>query len=47
MKEKKPEIVIKDGKVIIKNYCFESKIEYDIIQEKNRIIKLLENDNVF
>ena len=43
----KPEIVIKDGKVIIKNYCFESKIEYDIIQEKNRIIKLLENDNVF
>ena len=43
----KPEIVIKDGKIIIKKYSFENKIEYDIIQEKNRIINLLENDSIF
>lgn len=43
----KPEIVMKDGKIIIKNYNFEDKIEYDIIQEKNRIIKVLENNSVF
>ena len=43
----KPEIIMKDGKIIVKNYSFENEIEYDIIQEKNRIIKLIENDNVF
>lgn len=43
----KPKIIIKDGKVIIKNYCFENEIECDIIREKNRIIKLLENNNFF
>ena len=39
----KPEIVIKDGNVIIENYLFKNKIEYDIIQEKKRIIELIEN----
>lgn len=39
----KPEIIIKDGKIIMENYMFKNKIEYDIIQEKNRIINLLEN----
>lgn len=43
----KPEIVMKDGKIIIENYMFKNKIEYDIIQEKNRIINLLENNNIF
>ncbi len=35
------------GKIIIENYMFKNKIEYDIIQEKNRIINLLENNNIF
>ena len=43
----KPEIIMKDGKIIIENYMFKNKIEYDIIQEKNRIINLLENNIVF
>lgn len=43
----KPEIVIKDGKIIIEKYNFKNRIEYDIIQEKNRIIRLIENDIVF
>lgn len=43
----KPEIVIKDGKIIIENYKFKNEMEYDIIKEKNRIINLLEKDNSF
>lgn len=43
----KPEMIIKDGKVIIKKYMFKNNIEYDIIQEKNEIIELLENNNIF
>lgn len=43
----KPEIVIKDGKIIIENYMFKNKMEYDIIQEKNRIINLIENNVIF
>lgn len=35
------------NKSIIENYMFKNKIEYDIIQEKNRIINLLENNNIF
>lgn len=42
----KPEIVIKDGNVIIENYLFKNKIEYDIIQEKKRIIELIENKKI-
>lgn len=33
--------------IIIENYMFKNKIEYDIIQEKNRIVNLLENNIVF
>ena len=40
----KPEIIIKDGKVIIENYKFKDKIENNIINEKNKIINLLENN---
>lgn len=43
----KPKIVMKDGNIIIENYMFKNKIEYDIIQEKNRIVNLLENNIVF
>lgn len=43
----KPEIVMKDGKIIIENYKFKIIDECDIIQEKNRIVKLIENDIVF
>ncbi len=39
----KPEIIIKDGKIILENYMFKNKIEYDIIREKNRIINILES----
>lgn len=42
-----PEIVMKDGKIIIENYNFKTIDECDIIQEKNRIIELIENDIVF
>ena len=40
----KPEIIIKDGKVIIENDKFKDKIENNIINEKNKIINLLENN---
>ena len=43
----KPEIVMKDGKTIIENYNFKTIDECDIIQEKNRIVKLIENNIVF
>ena len=39
----KPEIVIKDGNIIIENYLFKNKIECDIMQEKKRIIELIES----
>lgn len=42
----KPEIVMKDGKIIIENYNFKIIDECDIIQEKNRIVNLIEN-NIF
>ena len=38
---------MKDGKIIIENYKFKIIDECDIIQEKNRIVKLIENDIVF
>lgn len=40
----KPEIVMKDGKIIIESYNFKIIDECDIIREKNRIVKLIEND---
>lgn len=43
----KPEIIMKDGKIIIENYMFKDKIEYDIIHEKNKVIKLIENNIEF